>query len=58
VTLADALSNGKFEDLGREKVMVSSIDFYRQSYDRDFPKVPKTGGALLKNKYRSKPRRV
>jgi len=58
VTLADALSNGKFEDLGREKVMVSSIDFYRQGYDRDFPKVPKTGGALLKNKYRSKPRRV
>jgi len=58
VTLADSLGNGKFEDLGREKVMVSSIDFYRQSYDRDFPKVPKTGGALLKNKYRSKPRRV
>jgi len=58
VTLADSLGNGKFEDLGREKVMVSSIDFYRQGYDRDFPKVPKTGGALLKNKYRSKPRRV
>jgi len=59
VTLGDALGDsGKFEDLGKEKAMVSTIDLYRLSHDRNFAKLPQTGGALLKNKYRSKPRRA
>jgi len=59
VTLGDALGDsGKFGDLGQEKTMVSTIDLYRMSHDRNFAKLPQTGGALLKNKYRSKPRRV
>ena len=59
VTLGDALGDsGKFGDLGQEKTMVTTIDLYRMSHDRVFAKLPQTGGALLKNKYRSKPRRV
>lgn len=58
VTLGDALSLGRFSELGTEKLMTSSLDFYRVEHDRDFLKLPKSGGALLRNKYQSKPRRA
>jgi len=53
VTLGDALARGKFDDLGKEKPMISSIDFYRQSHKRIFKKLPRSGGQLLGNHYRS-----
>ena len=58
LTLADALAREKLGDLGTEVEMVSSIDFYGQKHDRDFVKLPKTGGQLLNNKYSSKPKKV
>ena len=57
LSLADALAREELEDLGKEVEMVSSIDFYKLSADRDFAKLPKTGEQLLNNKYKSKPRR-
>lgn len=58
VTLADALSQNKFDDLGREVEMTSSIDLLRIRHDRVFKKTPKTGGALMSNKYKSEPMEV
>ena len=55
VTMADALAQGKFDDIGKTVEMVSSIDFIKLQHDRVFTKIPKTGGALLENKYRSEP---
>lgn len=58
VTLGEALSSGKFEDLGKEKVMYSSIDLFGQKHDREFESLSQTGGQLLKGHYKSKPRRI
>jgi len=55
LTLGDALGLGKFEELGQTKDMTSSIDFYKTQHDREFAKLPRTGGQLLSNKYKSKP---
>ncbi len=55
VTLADALSQNKFEDLGTEVYMTSSIDLIRVQHDRVFKKTPKTGDALMKSRYLSEP---
>lgn len=58
VTLGDALNSGRFEDLGKEKPMYSSLDLYGAQHDRVFDRLPKTGRQLLGKHYRSKPRRV
>jgi len=59
LTLADALARDELENIGKEVEMTSSIDFYKLSVvDRDFSKLPKSGGQLLNNKYKSKPRRI
>jgi len=57
VTLGDALAQGKFNELGREVAMVSSIDLIRlEQHDRVFSKVPLTGQQLLSKRYSSRPR--
>ena len=55
VTLGDALSQGKFNELGKETDMVSSIDLIRLEHDRVFFKTPQTGQQLLNKHYQSKP---
>jgi hypothetical protein len=57
VTLGDALAH-EFEDLGTEKLMATSLDFYRVQHEREFTKLPHGGGQLLSNKYQSKPKKV
>jgi len=57
VTLGDALSRN-FEDMGEWQDMISSLDFYRTKHDREFKKLPKSGGQLLANKYESTPIKV
>jgi len=58
LTLGDALARGELEKLGTEVEMVSSIDFYKLNVDRDFKKLPKSGGQLLSSKWRSKPNKI
>jgi len=55
VTLGDALSQDKFNELGKEVDMVSSIDLLRLEHDRVFSKIPQTGQQLLSKRYSSKP---
>jgi len=56
VTLGDALSQGRFDRLGKEVDMISSIDLVRLEHDRVFKKLPVSGSQLLRNKYQSEPR--
>jgi hypothetical protein len=56
VTLGQALE-GKFEDLGKEQNMFTSIDINMER-DRYFSKLPKTGNQLLTKQYNSKPLKV
>ena len=58
VTLGDALNLDKFQDLGKEVEMVSSIDLLRIEHDRKFAKLPQTGQQLLSKKHGSKPVRI
>lgn len=58
VTLGEALSSGRFEELGKIKKRYSSIDLNVVESDREFRKLPKTGKQLLSNKYQSKARKV
>ena len=58
VTLGDALSQDKFDKLGKEVDMVSSIDLVRLEHDRVFVKTPQTGQQLLNKHYGSKPVRI
>jgi len=58
VTLGDALSQDKFNGLGKETNMVSSIDLIRLGHDRMFAKTPQTGQQLLSKHYNSKPVRI
>ena len=55
VTLGDALAQDKFQELGREVDMVSSIDLVRLELDRVFILTPQTGQQLLTKRYSSKP---
>lgn len=58
VTLGDALTQGKFKELGFERDMVSSIDLIRVEHDRIFSKTPQSGQQLLNKHYGSKPMEV
>ena len=58
VTLGDALSQDKFNELGKETDMISSIDLVRLERDRVFIKTPQTGQQLLSKKYQSKPIKI
>jgi len=58
VTLGDALSQDKFDKLGKEVNMVSSIDLVRLEHDRVFSKTPQTGRQLLSRHYNSKQVRI
>jgi len=58
VTLGDALASERFNELGTEKDMYSSIDLLAMERDRNFPKTPQTGRQLLKGHYKSKPFKV
>jgi len=52
----DALAQDKFNKLGKQVDMVSSIDLVRLEHDRAFKKLPISGSQLLRNKYQSEPR--
>jgi len=56
VTLGQAIE-GKFEDLGKEREMFTSIDLNVER-DRYFSKLPKTGHQLLNKQYSSEPFKV
>lgn len=58
VTLGDALSQDKFDELGKEVDMVSSIDLIRLDHDRVFKMTPQTGQQLLSRHYSSNPMEV
>lgn len=58
VTLGDALAQGKFNELGKETDMVSSVDLIGLEHDRVFSKTPQTGQQLLSKRYNSKPMRI
>jgi len=58
VTLGDALSQDKFNKLGKQVDMVSSIDLVRLEHDRMFKGTPQTGQQLLSKRYSSKPVRI
>jgi len=55
LTLGDSLAQSRLQDIGKEMEFQSSINLIKQEHDRKFKKVPKTGEALLKNKYVSVP---
>jgi len=55
LTLGDALAQHRMGDLGKEMEFSVSINLIDQEHDRDFAKVPRSGGQLLSNKYRSRP---
>ena len=58
VTLGEAIKNGQLDKLGEIKDTYSSVDFSLLNPEREFKKLPKTGGQLLNNKYESKPKKV
>lgn len=58
LTLGDSLAQQRLADIGKEMGFSVSLSLINPVHDRDFVKLPQTGGQLLKNKYRSKPRRV
>jgi len=55
VTLGDAISADKLNELGQENDMISNIDLIRIERDRVFNNVPITGYQLLNKHFRSKP---
>ena len=58
VTLGDALAQDKFQELGKEVDMLSSIDLEAIERDRVFIKTPQIGQQLLNKHYSSKPMRI
>lgn len=58
LTLGDSLARDHLENIGKEISFNSSINLVGQEHDREFIKLPKTGEALLNNKYTSLPRRA
>lgn len=58
VSLNDAVALDRLEDLGKEKLMTSSIDFHGQEHDREFKELPMTGRQLLNKKYKSIPKEI
>jgi hypothetical protein len=58
LTLGDALAQSRLKDLGKDMDFNVSVNLIAPVHDRDFEKLPNTGGQLLRNKYRSKPRRA
>ena len=58
LTLGDSLAQHRLRDIGKEIEFSSSISLIEQEHDRKFSKLPKTGEALLGNKYKSVPRRM
>jgi len=51
VTLGDAVSRGKLEDIGTVKPMYQDIDLYRAEHSRLFRKQPQTGYQLMNRKF-------
>lgn len=58
LTMADSLAKKRPDDIGKMFNFESSINLIHPDHDRHFNKLPRTGGALLKNKYRSSPYRA
>ena len=58
LTLGDALAQDRLEDIGKVMDFSVSINLMHPLHDRDFLKLPQTGGQLLKKKYRSRPIRA
>ena len=58
MTLGDALAQYRLYDIGKPTGFSISLNLLTAAHDRDFPKLPETGGQLLQNQYRSNPRRV
>jgi len=58
LTLGDALAQDRLNELGKEMDFSVSLNLIAPQHDRDFPKLPKTGEQLLRNKYRSRPLRI
>jgi len=58
LTLGDSLAQDRLKDIGKEIDFSVSLSLISPLHDRDFQKLPQTGGQLLQNKYRSMPKRV
>jgi len=58
MTLGDALAHYALADVGKPMGFAVSLNLLTATHDRVFPKLPETGAQLLKNHYRSEPRRA
>ena len=59
LTLGDCAAHPQLvQYIGMEMSFSSSINLIHQEHDREFKKQPRTGQALLNNKYTSVPRRL
>ncbi len=58
LTLGDALAQNRLKDIGKEMDFTVSLNLISPVHDRDFKKLPQSGGQLLSKKYGSKPLRV
>jgi len=58
LTLGDALGQQRLGDLGKEMDFAVSLNLISPVHDRDFEKLPQTGGQLLNRRYTSKPKRA
>lgn len=58
VTLGDAMRLGRLDDIGKTKMMYSTIDLYRIKRERLFRGFPMQGDHLLNKHYKSKPRKI
>jgi hypothetical protein len=58
MTLGDALAHYNLAEVGKPMEFAVSLNLLTAQHDRVFPKLPQTGAQLLKNHYRSEPRRA
>jgi len=58
LTLADSLARHRLGDIGKPVEFSVSLSLINVEHDRDFKKLPQSGEQLLRNNYRSRPRKV
>lgn len=58
LTLADSLAQHRLGDIGKEMEFSVSLSLINPIHDRDFKKLPQSGGQLLSRKYKSRPKVV
>jgi len=58
VTLYEAVKFSELDRLGQEQTTHTSLDLLLMEQDREFKELPQTGGELLEEHYKSKPKEI